>query len=267
MCGYCDIVNIDTENTPPSPFDDNDFNRLSNEVWTGFVTTSNLPESIYLKTAKYLNEGIDNGVIGYEVADELLIADLKNNIYVFSGAKTYQEVRLMTAMLADKDYASDFYKFKEAVRPMFKIDYVDRLQAEYQTAKASARMAAEWDRINIDKDVLPLLQYQTVGDGRVRPTHQLLDNIIKPVNDKFWDKYYPPNGWRCRCTVMQQSEGEVSDLRGWIPPDDVPPLFQMNVGKDRIVFKEKGKDKHPYFDVAKGDKEMAKKNWNLPIPQ
>jgi hypothetical protein len=40
----------------------------------------------------------------------------------------------------------------------------------------------------------------------------------------------------------------------------------MNAGIDGYVFKEKGKDKHPYFDIAKGDKEMAKKNWNLPIP-
>lgn len=266
MCGYCDIVNMDTEMTPPSPFDENDFNRLSNEVWTGIVTTSNLPESIYLKTAQYLNEGIDNGVIGYEIPDELLIADLKENIYVFSGAKTYQQVRAMTAMLAEKEYASNFFAFKEAVKPMFSTYNVDWLQAEYQTSKASARMAAEWSRINIDKDVLGLLQYQTVGDARVRPTHQILDNIVKPVDDKFWDIYYPPNGWRCRCTVMQQSEGAVSDLTGWIPPDDVPPLFQMNAGKDRIVFKEKGKDKHPYFDVAKGDKENAKNNWGLPIP-
>jgi len=44
-------------------------------------------------------------------------------------------------------------------------------------------------------------------------------------------------------------------------------LFRMNAGIDGYVFKEKGKDKHPYFDIAKGDKEAAKKNWNLPIPQ
>jgi hypothetical protein len=40
----------------------------------------------------------------------------------------------------------------------------------------------------------------------------------------------------------------------------------MNAGIDGYVFKERGKGKHPYFDIAKGDKEMAKKNWNLPIP-
>jgi hypothetical protein len=55
-------------------------------------------------------------------------------------------------------------------------------------------------------------------------------------------------------------------MSNFTPPDDVPPLFRMNAGIDGYVFKERGKGKHPYFDIAKGDKEMAKKNWNLPIP-
>ena len=116
----------------------------------------------------------------------------------------------------------------------------------------------------MDADVLPLLQYQTIGDGRVRPTHAALDNIIRPISDPFWKQYYPPNGWRCRCTVIQLSEGQETDLSGFNPPDDVPPLFRMNAGQDGYVFKSKGKDKHPYFDIAKEDKANAKVNWNLP---
>jgi SPP1 gp7 family putative phage head morphogenesis protein len=263
MCGYCDILNIDKEVDPPTPFDENDFNRMSNDVWIGAINNQVLPEGIYLKTAKYLKEGIDLA----PVVDEILTADLTNNIYIFSGAKTYQQTRAMTAMLADPELQSNFYKFKEAVKPMFNLYNQDYLQAEYQTAKASARMASDWKRIEADADVLPLLQYQTIGDGRVRPTHQALDNIIRPISDPFWKQYYPPNGWRCRCTVIQLSEGQETDLSKFTPPDDVPPLFRMNAGIDGYVFKEKGKDKHPYFDIAKGDKEMAKKNWNLPIPQ
>jgi hypothetical protein len=56
-------------------------------------------------------------------------------------------------------------------------------------------------------------------------------------------------------------------MAGFNPPDDVPPLFRMNTGQDGYIFKERGKDKHPYFDIAKGDKENAKVNWGLPIPQ
>jgi hypothetical protein len=66
---------------------------------------------------------------------------------------------------------------------------------------------------------------------------------------------------------MQLSEGTLTDLSGFVKPNDVPDEFMMNSGIDGYVFKEKGKGKHPYFDVAKGDKELAKKNFNLPIPQ
>lgn len=259
MCGFC---NIDKEVDPPTPFDENDFNRLSNDVWIGAVTPRQLPTSIYLKTAKYLKDGIDLA----PVVDEVLTADLLNNIYVFSGAKTYQQTRALTALLALDEYKSNFYAFKRAAEPIFGIYNQDYLQAEYQTAKASARMASDWKRIEMDADVLPLLKYQTVGDGRVRPTHQLLDNIVRPINDPFWKTYYPPNGWRCRCTVAQLSADEepLTDMRGFVPPDDVPPLFQMNSGRDGYVFKERGKNKHPYFDVAKEDKANLKVNWNLP---
>lgn len=259
MCGFC---NVGKEVDPPTPFDENDFNRFSNDVWIGAVNAQQLPTGIYLKTAKYLKDGIDLA----PVVDEVLTADLLNNIYVFSGAKTYQQTKALTALLAVPEYQSNFYAFKRAAEPIFGIYNQDYLQAEYQTAKASARMASDWKRIEMDADVLPLLQYQTVGDGRVRPTHAALDNIIRPISDPFWKQYYPPNGWRCRCTVIQLSEGQETDLSKFTPPEDVPPLFRMNAGQDGYVFKSKGKDKHPYFDIAKGDKEAAKVNWNLPIP-
>ena len=257
MCTFC---NVGKEVDPPTPFDENDFNRFSNDVWIGAVNPQQLPTGIYLKTAKYLKDGIDLA----PVVDEVLTADLLNNIYVFSGAKTYQSTRTLTALLSVPEYQSNFYAFKKAAEPFYNTMYQDYLQAEYQTAKASARMASDWKRIEMDADVLPLLQYQTVGDGRVRPTHAALDNIIRPISDPFWKQYYPPNGWRCRCTVIQLSEGQETDLSKFTPPEDVPPLFRMNAGQDGYVFKSKGKDKHPYFDIAKGDKEAAKVNWNLP---
>jgi len=271
MCLVCGFTNVGEEEIP-SPFDENDLNRLTNDVWIGAVTVNNLPISVYLKTATHLKKGVDIGFaeglikVEYTEADLLMLQDLSENIYIFSGAKTYQQVRSMSDLLAQPELKSSFFKFKQEASKIF-TDYNDAyLQAEYQTAVGSSRMAANWGRIMQDADVLPLLKYQTVGDARVRPTHRDLDNIVRPVNDKFWTNYYPPNGWRCRCTVIQLSEGEedVTDLQGWLKPNDVPPEFMMNSGIDRYVFKTKGKDKHPYFDIAKGDKEAAKTNWGFP---
>ena len=265
MCKICDITNEGIEQVPPSPFDENDFNRITNGVWIGEFTVDNLPVPAYIKTADFLKSGVSLGFAEYDKVDELLKADILDNIYLFSGAKTYQQVRTLTTLLADPELKNNFYKFKDAANPILHDYNVAYLKTEYYTAKGSSRMAAFWDRIGQEADVLPLLKYLTVGDARVRPTHKELDHIIRPVNDKFWNNYFPPNGWRCRCTVEQIAEGEETDLTGFIQPDDVPPEFMMNSGKDGYIFKEKGKGKHPYFDVAPGDKDLAKRNFNLPI--
>jgi hypothetical protein len=262
MCGYCDIQNVAEE---PTPFDTADLNSLINNVWNGLITKHKLPVELYNKTSGYLINGLNKG---FDSTDKEMLADLSNNIYVFSGAKTYQQVRSLTTLLADPELKSNFYKFKDKATPI--VNEFDRayMQAEWQTAVGSGRMAGYWSRIQEDKDILPLLEYDTVGDGRVRPEHAVLDKIIRPVGDKFWDTLYPPNGWRCRCTVRQLSEGTITDLRGKSNLyNNVPESFRMNAGKDRVIFKEKGPGKHPYFSVAKGDKEYAKRNFDLPIPK
>lgn len=272
MCKICELYNA--VRNEPTPFTEDDFNRLSNDVWTGMVTRYNLPVSVYLKTSNHLIKGVDSGFgkrimdAEFNSPDWLMLADLHENIYIFSAAKTYQEVRTMSNLLLQPDLKANFYAFKQEAEKVFHDYNAAYLEAEYNTAKASSRMAAEWMRIVETEDVLPYLQYQTVGDGRVRPTHRQLDNIIRKTDDKFWDEYYPPNGWNCRCTVQQLLEGEQTDILA-IPniDDDVPPLFKMNSGKDRIIFKDKGKNKHPYFDVARGDKPYAMRNFDLPIPQ
>ena len=101
-----------------------------------------------------------------------------------------------------------------------------------------------------------------MGDGRVRPEHAAMDGITRPVNDSFWKKYYPPNGWNCRCTVMQSDSNTNVTPRKDIKVENVDPLFRMNAGIDRIVFSKK----HPYFKVAEKDKDLARLNWNLPTP-
>jgi hypothetical protein len=89
-----------------------------------------------------------------------------------------------------------------------------------------------------------------------------------PVNDPFWDEFYPPNHWNCRSTVLQLDEGEISskaevDKAKEHADEDMQDVFKMNVGKDEIVFSPD----HPYFKVPKEDKELAKRNFDLPMPE
>ena len=38
------------------------------------------------------------------------------------------------------------------------------------------------------------------SDDKVRPEHAVLNRVTLPITDKFREKFYPPNGWGCRCT-------------------------------------------------------------------
>jgi uncharacterized protein with gpF-like domain len=105
---------------------------------------------------------------------------------------------------------------------------------------------------------LPLLQYVTAGDSRVRQSHKKLDKIILPMDHPFWDTHYPPNDWNCRCTVKQLAEGEQSILR----MDELPqlkPEFSTNTGKARTIFPKN----HPYYNAREEDAGAAANNFGL----
>jgi SPP1 gp7 family putative phage head morphogenesis protein len=251
-------------------FTDEEMNMLIDGVLTGIYSAGSLPAWYYERTAEALFSGVEAGFgsnlfeLSLGGTDYALLAELRTNIYVFSAAKTYQQVRDMSDLLVTYKDRPDLFK-KEA-KKIFQ-DYntpkgANYLSAEYQTAKSSARSAKNWQRIESDKGVLEILEYQTVGDSRVRPEHAELDGIKRPVDDSFWNNYYPPNGWRCRCDVLQHEEGDITSLKGFKQPESVPESFMMNSGKDRLIFSEK----HPYFKVKRGDKQLAMDNFNLPLP-
>lgn len=44
------------------------------------------------------------------------------------------------------------------------------------------------------------------------------------------------------------------------------PMFNYNPARDRVIFKDRGKHKHPYFDIPLKFREFARENFGLPIP-
>lgn len=270
MCGICGIENKVRE---VEIFSDDDFDRIISGILFGTITTTALDQETYLKIAHEFTKGIIEGYgksfngLEFDSKDYQMLFDLRENAYVFSGAKTYQQTREISLKLREflinKDGVSSLDEFKKQAKQIL-IDYNRNwLTTEYYSAIAQARSASQWQQFESDKGLYPMLTYETVGDSRVRPTHAALDGISRPIGDKFWSNYMPPNGWNCRCTVIQGSdEVEKTNLQGFKQPNDVPDIFMMNAGKDRIVFSPK----HPYFDVAPKDKANAKNNWGLPMP-
>jgi hypothetical protein len=264
MCSFCDIQNA----APINIFSDEEIERIVVGVYSGLITPQSLDVATYLRVAEKLTNGVYNGFgkaltdVEWNSPDYKMLNDLRNNVYVFSGAKQYHQVREMTDAIYDKDRIKPFSEYKKTGTDIFKNYNENYLRAEYNAAISQSRSASMWMDIESNAELLPMLTYSTVGDGRVRIEHAMLNNISRPVNDKFWDYAYPPNSWNCRCTVLQTDSSEKSSLKGVNILKDIPPEFRMNSGKDRIVFSEK----HPYFVVEKKDKNLADNNFYLPKP-
>ena len=79
-----------------------------------------------------------------------------------------------------------------------------------------------WERIERVAERRPWLRYVAVQDARTRPEHMAWHGTVLPVDHPFWRSHYPPNGWRCRCTVEQLSDHDL-ELDGFTPSDGPPP--------------------------------------------
>lgn len=176
--------------------------------------------------------------------DEISVQRLKESNYVFSGIKTFHELKEAFPSLVGTDgNIKPFEQFLAEVRRVHKTYNRQYLQAEYHLAQSSASMAARWKKFEKDGDRY-LLQYRTIGDKRVRPTHRDLHGITLPINSKFWDEYFPPNNWNCRCSVVQvrrskytqSDEAEAMRLGLKATAGKYREMFLFNPGKTMTCF-------------------------------
>lgn len=124
-----------------------------------------------------------------------------------------------------------------------------RLRTIYDVNMRMAHAAGRWQRIEDAKAALPFLVYTAVLDGVTRPQHAAWGGrggvrIVLPVDHPFWRTHYPPNGWHCRCTVMQMSAAMI-EARGWSVTTDeelaatdwtkTKPWLNSRTGRTEVV--------------------------------
>lgn len=179
----------------------------------------------------------------WNAPDTEMLHRLTRDVWQFSSAKNYQEMRDLTSLLKDeKGDVRSFSDFKNEASKVSERYNENWMQTEYNTAVASSQNAARWTEFQKDKDVIPNLEYQTVGDGAVRAEHQVLDGIVKHIDDAFWATHYPPNGWGCRCEAVQNWEDSTTPVNK-TPNIEIPKMFRTNLASNNLVF-PKG---HPYY--------------------
>ncbi len=170
----------------------------------------------------------------------------------------------------DSDENGERKPFERFLNDVQKIDSTynsNYLRAEYNFVQSSAEMAAKWEQFAEDGDRYNL-QYRTAGDGKVRPEHAALNGVTLPPSDPFWEEYYPPNGWNCRCTVVQVRKqkypatphDEAMALGEEALQRDTKGIFHFNPGKEEKTMP----DYNPYTirrcrdcDIAQGKQTLA----------
>ncbi len=140
------------------------------------------------------------------------------------------------ALPAFKEYAAELLqgKSKSLIETLFRTNLT-----QAYSDQALARIRRSGKRA-------PFIQYITVRDARVRPTHRAMHGFIAAADDAIWDLWTPPNGYNCRCILMPimyleairmgiyrvQDDGQVSYPKGKRPNGD-PPKF-VKVGKKLV---------------------------------
>ena len=212
---------------------------------------------------------LNNSFVQVKMSDKMRERLTRSN-YIFSGIKTFHELNeAFPSMLDENGNKKPFERFLNDVQKINGTYNANYLHAEYNFVQASATMAAKWEQFSEDGDRYHL-QYRTAKDDKVRPEHAALDGVTLPMSDSFWETYYPPNGWNCRCTVVQvrkqkypatehaeaMSRGEEA-MNG-----ERYNIFRFNSGKQGKTMP----DYNPYTIKRCNDCDVAKGKLTLSLP-
>jgi len=78
-------------------------------------------------------------------------------------------------------------------------------EAIFRTQSSLAYSSGQWAQLQDEaiQEILWGYKYVTVGDNRVRDEHEAWEGVTLPKSDPWWDTHWPPNGWNCRCDVIE----------------------------------------------------------------
>lgn len=223
-------------------------------VWSGQYDHLKLPDWLFAILADGLEgavvEGWGNPLGSGAITDIALELSMKENTYYFAAHKTAHELKDMNNILTASKGKIDFVKRALAVNDKYNKNWYE---TEYNVAKRLAKAGREWKRIEETQTLYPYLEYRAVNDENTRASHAALNGIIRPVGDPFWDTYFPPLDWNCRCRAIRRMEGKLTDLDG-VKLVEVDPQFSERVTDSKRIWHES----HPYFSgLSKAEKKRA----------
>ncbi|MGY6773604.1 phage minor head protein [Gallibacterium sp. ZY190522] len=134
-----------------------------------------------------------------------------------------------------------------------------RLNTIYRTNVQTAYSAQRYQQARDNAINRPYWQYSAVGDSRTRPSHAMLNGRIYRYDDPFWQTFYPPNGFNCRCTVIALSQRQLDSEKLTVETAELESYVNEKTGYrttgvklgDQLFTADKGFDYHAGRSVYK----------------
>lgn len=101
----------------------------------------------------------------------------------------------------------------DGVEELVQLGSPRRLKTIFDTNMRTALNATRWQaQQTLSAGPRPYIQYLSMDDSRVRPTHLLMNRRVFPADDPIWHTHYPPNGFNCRCRTRFLTEAQVKRM-------------------------------------------------------
>ncbi|MFZ5774035.1 MAG: phage minor head protein [Thermodesulfobacteriota bacterium] len=160
-----------------------------------------------------------------------LSAEARLRAFAIGGiAKGDELATVFTALQRAIDQGISFEQFKEECGDIFTRRGWTGLRAwrvdnVFRTNIQTAYNVGRYRQLKGMADAFPYWRYSAVNDSRTRPTHLAMNGLVYPAGHPFWNTWYPPNGFRCRCSVVPLTAGQVKS-RGLTVRTEIPQMIE-----------------------------------------
>ncbi|KEQ23421.1 phage head morphogenesis protein [Paenibacillus tyrfis] len=140
-----------------------------------------------------------------QLADELRVKH-----FTLAGVQSQDMVQAIhEALLASLEQGTtfkDFLKVVESKAEALGISDLDpwHLETVFRNQIQTAYETGQYEKLQQPEmvDMFPYYRYSAILDSGTRASHWAMNGLIAHRDDPIWQKWWPPNGHRCRCGVI-----------------------------------------------------------------
>ncbi|MCX5785679.1 MAG: phage minor head protein [Elusimicrobia bacterium] len=133
-----------------------------------------------------------------------------------------------------------------------------RLELIYRANMSVAESAARYQDFVESAPERPYWQFVCVLDAHTRPSHRALNGKVFRWDDPFWNTFWPPLDWGCRCTVRKLTAEQVRKL-GLKVESSVGKIAYNQPGAE---LQKIGAQRSTYTDPVTGEKVSTGAGWD-----